>query len=397
MSALFLYDDAAARQFEPYSLTRPVGELRAGALLLRERWAHATGREVAGHLSSPHLHDFAEPGSPTAPLPLILPAGSIVANARFAPALAALSPGAECWSCEGRLVAVRLSSPLPVDHFTAGAVALESLAEGRQPASASGWWLHHVWDLVRHLGDMLRQDIPGIAATLDLVPVQGVVVGDPELVHVERGATVEPLVVLDTTAGPILIRRGAVVSAFTRLVGPCAIGVESHVLGGKVATCAVGEVCRVHGELSSTIFVGHANKGHDGFVGHSILGRWSNLGASTVTSNLKNTYGSVQLWTPAGVRDTGLQFLGTLLGDHAKTAVGTRLMTGTVVGTAANVVSDALPPKVVAPFTFGDGTYRLDKFLEVAARVMARRHVALGERERRWLTAVFHARWTVGA
>lgn len=192
-----------------------------------------------------------------------------------------------------------------------------------------------------------------------------------------------------------MIRRGASVAAFSRLVGPCYVGPDSQVLGGRVSACAIGEVCRVHGEVSNTIFLGHANKGHDGFVGHSILGRWSNLGASTVTSNLKNTYGAVQLWTPAGVRDTGLQFLGTLLGDHAKTAVGTRLMTGTVVGTAANVVADGLPPKVVPPFAFGDTVYRLDKFLDVATRVMARRHVTLGARERAWLTAVYHARWVV--
>ena len=85
----------------------------------------------------------------------------------------------------------------------------------------------------------------------------------------------------------------------------------------------------MHGELSNSILIGHANKGHDGFVGHSILGRWVNLGAGTITSNLKNTYGTVQLWTPDGVRETGLQFLGTLFGDHAKTGIGLRLTTGT--------------------------------------------------------------------
>lgn len=397
MSALFLYDDAVARQFEPFSLTRPASELRAGALLLRERWSHALGIDAAGHLVAPHLQDFAEPGSPPV-APAVIPAGAIVANARFAPLLARLSPAANAWRSGGRIVAVRLRHPLPADHFTAGAVALESLADESEVEPAHGWWLDHVWDLVRHLAEMLANDIEVLAPTVELAaPATAVIVGDPSRVYLERGATIEPLVVLDASAGPILVRRGASVAAFTRLVGPCHVGVDSQVLGGKVATCSIGEGCRVHGEVSTTIFVGHANKGHDGFVGHSILGRWSNLGASTVTSNLKNTYGSVQLWTPSGLKDTGLQFLGTLLGDHAKTAVGTRLMTGTVVGTAANVVSDALPPKVVAPFTFGEGTYRLDKFLEVAGRVMARRHVAFGERERRWLTAVFHARWTVGA
>ena len=150
-----------------------------------------------------------------------------------------------------------------------------------------------------------------------------------------------------------------------------------------------------------TVFLGHANKSHDGFVGHSYLGRWTNLGASTVTSNLKNTYGSVALWTPNGVRDTGMQFLGTMFGDHAKTAIATRLTTGTVIGAGANVFATTMVPKVVAPFSWGGDSsdasvYAADKFVTVAERVMSRRHVALSERARRWLHAAHAARWQVG-
>jgi hypothetical protein len=151
--------------------------------------------------------------------------------------------------------------------------------------------------------------------------------------------------------------------------------------------------------VSTTIFLGHANKSHDGFVGHSYLGRWTNLGASTVTSNLKNTYGSVAIWSPRGMRDTGMQFLGTFFGDHAKTAIGTRLTTGSVVGTGANVFVPLMTPKVISPFSWGGTpdapTYDLDRFLGVAERVMSRRHVALSDRARRWLTAAHAARWQV--
>jgi len=217
--------------------------------------------------------------------------------------------------------------------------------------------------------------------------------------RVERGASIEPYVVFDGSAGPILVRRGATVASFTRLVGPCYVGEDSTV-GGRVAATSIGEHCRVHGEVSMTIFLGHANKSHDGFVGHSYLGRWTNLGASTVTSNLKNTYGNVALWTPRGVRDTGMQFLGTLLGDHAKTAIATRLTTGTVIGAGANVFATSMTPKVVAPFSWGGGSdasvYDVDKFLRVAERVMSRRHVTLSERARRWLAAAYAARWQVG-
>ena len=120
-------------------------------------------------------------------------------------------------------------------------------------------------------------------------------------------------------------------------------------------------------------------------------------GAATVTSNLKNSYGPVQLWTPAGVRETGLQFLGSLIGDHAKTGIGTRLTTGCVVGAGANLFGTAMPPKVVAPFAWGEApqweTFALEKFLEVSERVMARRNVTLSPRMRECLRAAHAARW----
>jgi UDP-N-acetylglucosamine diphosphorylase/glucosamine-1-phosphate N-acetyltransferase len=196
--------------------------------------------------------------------------------------------------------------------------------------------------------------------------------------------------------GPVLVRRGARVSAFTRLVGPCVIGEDAQVLGGKVRGCSIGEQSRVHGELSGTIFIGHANKAHDGFVGDSVVGRWANLGAGTITSNLKNSYGDVSLWTPDGTQRTGLTFLGSFIGDHAKLGIGTRLTTGTVVGAGANVFGTAMPPKVVPPFAWGDRApfeeFDADKFTTVAARVMARRGVTLGENGRRALRAAWARR-----
>jgi len=238
------------------------------------------------------------------------------------------------------------------------------------------------------LGASVTQDASHAATVLGSHPV-----------FVEAGATIEPMVVIDAIAGPVLVSRGASVAAFTRIVGPCYIAAGAQVLGGKVGTSSIGELARVHGEVSSTIFIGHANKGHDGFVGHSVLGRWVNLGAGTITSNLKNTYGAVQLWTPDGVRSTGLQFLGTMFGDHAKTAIGTRLTTGSVVGTGANVVGSGLTPKVVPPFLWGEGTalYDAERFAVVAERVMARRGVSLGDGGRRHLQRIFAARWTASA
>jgi UDP-N-acetylglucosamine diphosphorylase/glucosamine-1-phosphate N-acetyltransferase len=214
-------------------------------------------------------------------------------------------------------------------------------------------------------------------------------------VFVERGATIEPLTVFDVSAGPVMVRAGATVRAFTRLVGPCFVGEGAQVLGDRVHGCAIGEGSVIRGEISESIVIGQANKGHEGFVGHSVLGRWVNLGAGTITSNLKNSYGTVQLWTPEGVRDTGTVKLGTFFGDHVKTGIGARFTTGSVIGAGSNVYGTAMPPRYVPPFSWGEGDalqeYRLEDFLKTAERALARRSVPLSEAMRRQLRAA-HAR-----
>ena len=383
MAGWYVYDDATARRFAPFALTRPGGELRAGALLIRERWARALGAAADGFVSSPSLAGFEEPGAPPAAAGR-LPAGSIVVNSRFAPALdTVVDAGGETrvgtWRSGGRVVAVRLAESTPVDAFTRGERALETVAAARGDSDLAGWWHDEVWDYIGHLGAQLAHDLPTLGVELDTADHPGLVLG-AHRVFVERGATIEPYTVFDTTAGPVVVRRGGTVQAFTRVVGPCYIGEDSIVTADRISGCAIGDNCRVHGEISASILIGHANKAHDGFVGHSYLGRWVNLGAGTTTSNLKNTYGTVALWTPEGVRDSGLQFLGTLFGDHAKTGIGLTLTTGTVVGAGANVY-DRMPPKHVSPFAWGGGapydTYDAERFVRVAARALARRHQPL--------------------
>ncbi|CAA9330405.1 MAG: Sugar-phosphate nucleotidyl transferase, partial [uncultured Gemmatimonadaceae bacterium] len=361
------------------------------------------GVRAAGFLGAPHLDRFAELDAPPAARG-VLPAGAIVVNARCIPRLAA-GPGAHDagvlhWRCGGRTAAIRLETAWPVADFLARVDAHEALdaLAPRDAQEIDGRWLDEVWSLVADLGAQLADDIPLLAAGLDLLPAAALaplvhVIGPPAALHVEAGATVEPFAVFDTTLGPVLVRRGATVHAFTRVVGPCYVGEHSSVAADRISGCSIGERCRVHGEISATVVLGHANKSHDGFVGHSYLGRWVNLGAGTTTSNLKNTYGTVALWTPSGVRDTGLQFLGSLLGDHAKTGIGLRLTTGSVVGAGANVYGSEMPGKHVPPFSWGEapslGAYRLDKLLDVTARAMARRDVALGDDGRALLAAAY--------
>jgi UDP-N-acetylglucosamine diphosphorylase/glucosamine-1-phosphate N-acetyltransferase len=395
---LFLYDDAAARRFAPFALTRPASELRVGMELVRRRWEICMARSADGAIAGGHLADFEEPGAPpvfTESTPdFVLRAGSIVANSRCAPRLVPNEArDADVWTCGGRVAAVRLGRDTPLAELGVGEVKLESLSiAGTRAAKIAGGWVEHVWSLVTGLGDQLIEDIGCVGPSLECeLPAGAILLPGDGAIHVERGALVEPMVCFDTSAGPILIRKDAKVRAFTRLVGPLAVCGESSVLGGRVDCCAIGEASVVHGEISHSVILGHSNKSHDGFVGHSYLGRWVNLGAGTITSNLKNTYGCVQLWTPGGLRDTGEIKLGSFLGDHVKTGIGTRLTTGSVVGAGSNIYGGVIPPKYIPPFSWGEGDdlsmYRLDKFLSNTERVTSRRGVTLTEREKSQLDA----------
>lgn len=415
-AALFLYDDARARSFEPFASTRPIAEMRAGVALIRERWVVALQSIASTHFLAGNRHrDFDEsnlrlPGALAAPLetPAIIPAGSIVVNSRCAPAIPAdvsrqAQRTATCsmWRSGDQLAAVRIKDPIEAAAFEDGSLSLESLAAGTGSiGDVGGWWLNDVWDFVRFNAEQVAADIHQLAphpfVKLVAPPSHVTVLGKAPLM-LSEGVEIEPYVVLEATVGPIYIERGSHIRAFTHITGPCYIGRDVQVMGGDITACSIGDVSKVRGELSNTIVLGHSNKGHDGFVGQSYLGRWVNLGAGTVTSNLKNTYGTVALWTPEGVRDSGMQFLGTMFGDHVKTGIGLRLTTGCVLGAGANVF-DQMPPKVVAPFSWGGrppyDTYQADKFVETASRMMTRRHVNLSDRCRGHLLSVHAERWT---
>ncbi|QJR35159.1 putative sugar nucleotidyl transferase [Gemmatimonas groenlandica] len=406
-----LYDDAVARRFEPFATSRPLGEMRAGALLIRERWEIVLGVESRGFVGAPHLHGFAEFDAPTFVNGQALAAGTWLVNTRALPYLdgpaIAVSTTALTITIGGEIAAIRLDSDAR-DARTLAALADGSyglthdraLPDGTgdeaEALELDGVWLDDVWDVIGTLQPLLQRDIPALASRLSVTTLHtggsasATILGSHP-VYAEVGATIEPMSVFDTSTGPVLLRRGAQVHAFTRVIGPCYVGHDSVVTADRIAGSSIGETCRVHGELSTSIFIGHANKGHDGFVGHSVLGRWVNLGAGTITSNLKNTYGAVALWTPDGVRESGLQFLGTMFGDHVKTGIGLRLTTGCVLGAGANVF-DAMPPKVVAPFSWGArapyDAFDVTKFVQTAERMMARRGVPLTESSRAWWTSV---------
>jgi UDP-N-acetylglucosamine diphosphorylase/glucosamine-1-phosphate N-acetyltransferase len=390
----YLFDDPLQRDaFLPFALSRPLGELRYGAFLLRERWAAALGGAIAGHLAAGHLADFAEPGAP----PVVDRPGEphvarYVFLSTFAPAPGAVFPGASeavrFVDAEGAPVGLALPRRVEWTGWRAPEEWPAVTLPGKRLAGA--------WDLVGDLPAVLAGDLAALLAEHGeaSIPRGVTVLGDPALVAASDAA-VEPLVVFDVRNGPIVLAPGVEVRAFTRLAGPLAVARDTRLVGGSISGSAIGPRCVVHGEVSNSLFLGYANKSHDGFLGHSVVGRWANLGAGTITSNLKNTYGPVRL-TQHGVRhETGLTYLGTLFGDHVKTAIGTMLPTGCVVGVGANLFGSGRPPAEVAPFAWGldrDGScLEAGRFVEIAERVLPRRDIAVDDAMRRYLAAVWGA------
>lgn len=231
----------------------------------------------------------------------------------------------------------------------------------------------------------IRFDLEIIRATRTFKPVpQGVlVIGKAERVLVDHDATIYPGATLDVEEGPIWIAGGAVLRPGAVVVGPSAIGPHSVVSEHAVvrSNTAVGRRCKIGGEVSGVVFQGFANKVHEGFLGDSWVGEWSNLGAGTTNSNLLNTYSEiVSVAAPGGRRErTGETFLGAMIGDHVKTAIGTRIMTGAVIHTGSMWAAGEAVGGCVEPFAWvtdaGRRSYRLDKFLDVMRAVMARRDV----------------------
>lgn len=378
-----LEPDAPAPHWLPFAGVRPVCELRAGAWRIRERWEGALGLESAGILGA-HVAGFHEFDEPAVQPTRAVDGPAVVAASWFAPS----GTPPELGDSTRRLV----HEGTTVAWIVPAGRRWEGPDDAGDAAEIDGLLLAGAWDLVTALEHLLPADCADAVAQARVsLPDDVIILGDPsDLVALD--AVVEPGVVFDLRHGPVVIETGAEVRSGTRLEGPCFVGPGARVLGGFIRHSVLGPRSVVRGEVAASVFLGYANKGHDGFVGHSVLGHWVNLGAGTTTSNLKNTYGQVRLDLPGGKVDTGRQFLGTLFGDHAKTAIGTMLTTGTVVGAGANVFGDGAPPKYVAPMSWGHAgreRMREEGFLAIAERVMPRRDVEVTPARRSALEAMY--------
>ncbi len=234
-----------------------------------------------------------------------------------------------------------------------------------------------LWDILDHLPSLLAEDLETAA---ELSPPSGGSGVGTHRVDVHESAVVFPGVVFDATAGAIRVEEGATIRPNAVLCGPCWIGKGSTIIDGAhiKANTSIGPQCKIGGEVGGTIIQGNTNKSHRGHLGDSVIGSWVNFGAGTANSNLLNTYGDVIVTDLEGTRHrTNRQFVGCFVGDHAKFAIETRIMTGTIVGTGAMIASTQPAPSPTPRFAWhtdsGARTYRIEKFLKVARTVMARR------------------------
>ncbi|MBC8202776.1 MAG: hypothetical protein H8E91_03005 [Planctomycetes bacterium] len=233
------------------------------------------------------------------------------------------------------------------------------------------------WEILNHLPTLLENDLN--AGSELGQPSAGSVVGTCR-VDVDPSVTVFPGVVFDATIGAIRVEAGVTLRPNAVLCGPCWIGKGSTMIDGAhiKANTSIGPQCKIGGEVGGTIIQGNTNKSHKGHLGDSVIGSWVNFGAGTANSNLLNTYGDVIVTDLDGNRHrTNRKFVGCFVGDHAKFAIETRIMTGTIVGTGAMVASTQPAPSPTPRFAWhtdsGARTYRIEKFLDVARTVMARR------------------------
>jgi UDP-N-acetylglucosamine diphosphorylase/glucosamine-1-phosphate N-acetyltransferase len=387
---LILFDEPAIRQnLLPFTFTRPVADIRTGILTIAEKWAHYA-KEPVSFLTEDYLQ--AKFPAKTAAATLYVNGALFPDEALFA-AISGLKSG-EALVHESRLLALH-----------AGGTAFATTAElvGFEPATRQEFTgalgiLQNVWEIFVFNAAQIKADFKLLTAGRQSQSVNDphTIVYAPENIFIEEGVKIRAAI-LNAESGPIYLGKNSEVQEGSLIKGPFALCESSTVnMGAKMrGDNTVGPHSKVGGEISNSVILGYSNKGHDGFLGNSVIGEWCNIGADSNTSNLKNNYADVKLWDHAkgGFKSTGLQFCGLMMGDHTKCGINTMFNTGTVTGVSANVFGSGFPRNFIPSFAWGGPagmeTYQLRKVFEVAEKVMARRGKALDQTEKDILTHIF--------
>jgi UDP-N-acetylglucosamine diphosphorylase/glucosamine-1-phosphate N-acetyltransferase len=412
---VILFEDEGYRPFLPLVHTRPVFDLRCGIFTLRERIAALLGRAPSA-ICRPHL--AAVYGGGRWPLGLLSASEPLTfVNGRaldldWLPGLLTAPTDTLLVADAGRgllggpmLLGARLSPRLAsavlldmLEQRTTAALA--ELRRFAQIVEVDARLLAFPWDIITANGEQIVRDLPLLLQqagwpTAAERPPSGaaVVIHNPEQVYLHPDAQLEGPLVLDARDGPIVI-DAARIEPFSFIQGPAAIGAGALIASARIrAETTIGPVCRVGGEVEASVMQSYSNKHHDGFLGHSYLGEWVNIGAMTTNSDLKNTYGTIRVVIDGfGQLDSGVLKLGCFLADHAKLGIGVHLNGGAVIGAGSNIFGVHFAPKTIPPFTWGGEVfheYRIDGMIDVARKVMGRRKVVFAPGYESMLREVF--------
>lgn len=378
-----LFDGPARTALLPFTYTRPVADIRIGILTIREKWEKYLGSTTTT-LTEEYLSDK---------YPMVELEENVMINASYLPnenlveIISNLKSNQAVFKGDTVIAFFTNDSQEEVDfdqyeiiEFTDDCLTVE-----------------HTWDIFAKNDAAIREDFALLTEDRISQRISKTVnVISPENIFVEEGAKME-FVTLNASTGPIYIGKNAEIMEGSVIRGPFALCEEAQVkLATKVyGATTVGPHCRIGGEINNSVLFGYSNKGHDGFLGNSVLGEWCNIGADSNNSNLKNNYEEVKLWSfeTESFAKTGLQFCGLMMGDHSKCGINTMFNTGTVVGVSANIFGSGFPRNFVPSFSWGGAsgfvTYQTHKAFEVAKIVMDRRHVVFTDQDKSILEHVF--------
>jgi len=378
-----LFDGTVRNALLPFTFTRPVAEIRIGILTIREKWEKHLGFTTTT-LTEEYLSEK---------YPMVELQENVMINASFLPndvlseMVKNLKKNQAIYKANNVIAFYTYDTQDEVNFDTYEII--EYLEDC--------FTVEHTWDIFAKNDAALREDFELITKGRTSEPIpKSVYVISPENIFIEEGAKLE-FVTLNASTGPIYIGKNAEIMEGSVIRGPFALCESGRVkMGSKVyGATTVGPYSVLGGEVNNSVLFGYSNKGHDGFLGNSVLGEWCNIGADSNNSNLKNNYEEVKLWSyeTENFAKTGLQFCGLMMGDHSKCGINTMFNTGTVVGVSTNIFGAGFPRNFVPSFSWGGAsgftTYMTNKAFQTAKIVMARRSVEFSDEDAKILEHVF--------
>jgi len=387
-----LFDGSARNQLLPFTYTRPVADIRVGILTIREKW-----EKMLGYTTSTVTEDYL-----IDKFPMIEMEQNIFINASILPTenlvnrIQNLSENKALFFNDEPL-AFFAKEDEEVDFKTFD--VLEYTCDDVLR-------IENTWDIFKLNGEAIKRDFKLLTTDRESQPIPEMTAAfNKDQIFIEEGAIL-PLCSLNANDGPIYIGKDSEIMEGSMIRGPFALCENATVkMSAKIyGATTIGPHSKVGGEVNNCVIFGYSNKGHDGFLGNSVVGEWCNLGADTNNSNLKNNYAEVRLWDyeTEGFAKTGLQFCGLMMGDHSKCGINTMFNTGTVVGVSANIFGSGFPRNFIPSFSWGGSagmiTYKTNKAFEVAEVVMSRRNIAFTEVDVQILEHVFEetSKWRKG-